>query len=196
MFGLHDSWSILLQHHRFLLTMLTLLAILCTIYLYFAITFGVAIDSCTGLLGAKKAMCQAKALEVKKFKQDHDATAAHGQTHFGDNKNYPDSAEFIYVVQALKGDLHPQRFQHTTETYACMILRLGLVGNIEEMEILLNEMIKLQLDNTNQVFGSMIDYFCVNCREVEALLVFRYSILAKQQSSISTCNRLLDTFSL
>lgn len=149
------------------------------------------------------------------------ASAAHVQNHFEDNKNSLDSAEFISAVQALKGGLHPQKlvhvldsmldvtsalkafkwastqrkFQHTAETYACMILRLGLVGNIEEMEILLNEMTKLQLDNTNQVFGSMIDSFCVNCREVEALLVFRYSILAKQQLSISTCNRLLATFS-
>ncbi|KAG6495183.1 hypothetical protein ZIOFF_042974 [Zingiber officinale] len=79
--------------------MLTLLAILCTIYLYFAITFGVAIDSCTSLSGAKKGVCQAKALEVKKFKPDQNLL----------HMVNPDTAEFISVVQALKGGLHPQR---------------------------------------------------------------------------------------
>ncbi|THU58317.1 hypothetical protein C4D60_Mb03t12930 [Musa balbisiana] len=51
------SWSTVLQRHRFLLTMLSLLAVLCTIYLYFAITLG-ATDSCAGMSGAEKALCQ------------------------------------------------------------------------------------------------------------------------------------------
>ncbi|RRT53517.1 hypothetical protein BHE74_00002420 [Ensete ventricosum] len=50
-------WSTVLQRHRFLLTMLSLLAVLCTIYLYFAITLG-ATDSCAGMSGAEKALCQ------------------------------------------------------------------------------------------------------------------------------------------
>ncbi|WOL05540.1 hypothetical protein Cni_G14269 [Canna indica] len=53
------SWSTLLERHRFLLTMLALLAFLCTIYLYFAVTLGAA-DSCSGMTGAEKALCQAK----------------------------------------------------------------------------------------------------------------------------------------
>ncbi|KAF9688840.1 hypothetical protein SADUNF_Sadunf01G0029800 [Salix dunnii] len=44
------SWSTLLQRHRFLLTALALLAFLCTIYLYFAVTLG-ATESCSGLTG-------------------------------------------------------------------------------------------------------------------------------------------------
>ncbi|CAD5184654.1 unnamed protein product [Musa acuminata subsp. malaccensis] len=54
------SWSILLERHKFLLTMLALLAFLCTIYLYFAVTMGVA-GSCPGMSAAEKALCQAKA---------------------------------------------------------------------------------------------------------------------------------------
>ncbi|KAL9407082.1 hypothetical protein Peur_004054 [Populus x canadensis] len=51
------SWSTLLQRHRFLLTALALLAFLCTIYLYFAVTLG-ATESCSGLTGAKKTLCR------------------------------------------------------------------------------------------------------------------------------------------
>ncbi|CAI0473972.1 unnamed protein product [Linum tenue] len=53
------SWSTLLNRHRFLLTALTLLAFLCTIYLYFAITLGAtaAAGSCSGMSGKEKALC-------------------------------------------------------------------------------------------------------------------------------------------
>ncbi|KAK9281669.1 hypothetical protein L1049_004573 [Liquidambar formosana] len=57
------SWSTLVRRHRFLLTALALLAFLCTIYLYFAVTLG-ATPSCSGLTGTQKALCrleQAKA---------------------------------------------------------------------------------------------------------------------------------------
>ncbi|KAE8715074.1 Zinc-binding ribosomal protein family protein [Hibiscus syriacus] len=51
------SWSTLVQRHRFLSTALTLLAFLCTIYLYFAITLG-ATDTCSGVTGTQKASCK------------------------------------------------------------------------------------------------------------------------------------------
>ncbi|PNT52580.3 hypothetical protein POPTR_001G040300v4 [Populus trichocarpa] len=56
------SWSTLLQRHRFLLTALALLAFLCTIYLYFAVTLG-AIESCSGLTGTKKTLCRLELAE-------------------------------------------------------------------------------------------------------------------------------------
>ncbi|XP_010268469.1 PREDICTED: uncharacterized protein LOC104605411 [Nelumbo nucifera] len=49
--------STLLQRHRFLLTMLVLLAFLCTVYLYFAVTLGTP-ETCSGLSGTKKALCK------------------------------------------------------------------------------------------------------------------------------------------
>ncbi|KAJ9189851.1 hypothetical protein P3X46_001103 [Hevea brasiliensis] len=53
------SWSTLIQRHRFLLTALVLLAFLCTIYLYFAITLGAtATGSCSGLTGKQQALCR------------------------------------------------------------------------------------------------------------------------------------------
>ncbi|CAK8577874.1 unnamed protein product [Lathyrus sativus] len=53
------SWSILIMRHRYLLSVLALLTIICTVYLYFAIAFG-SRDSCSGLSGPKKASCLMK----------------------------------------------------------------------------------------------------------------------------------------
>lgn len=69
MLGLHElgSWSTLFERHRFLLTMLALLAFLCTVYLYFAITLG-ATGTCSALSGAEKALCEAKSVPKGKLK--------------------------------------------------------------------------------------------------------------------------------
>lgn len=50
------SWSQIFERHRFLLAALALLTLLCTIYLYFAITFTVD-ESCSGLSGPEYASC-------------------------------------------------------------------------------------------------------------------------------------------
>ncbi|RVW49074.1 hypothetical protein CK203_111711 [Vitis vinifera] len=50
------SCSTLIQRHRFLLTALVLLAFLCTIYLYFAVTLG-STRSCSGLTGSERTSC-------------------------------------------------------------------------------------------------------------------------------------------
>jgi hypothetical protein len=53
------SWSALVERHRFLLTTLVVLAFLCTIYLYFAVTLGTP-KACLGLTGDELALCQEK----------------------------------------------------------------------------------------------------------------------------------------
>ncbi|KAF8106113.1 hypothetical protein N665_0147s0067 [Sinapis alba] len=54
------SCSTVINRHRYLLTALLLLAFLCTIYLYFAVTLGAShSSSCHGLTGNDKAICQA-----------------------------------------------------------------------------------------------------------------------------------------
>ncbi|KAL2533970.1 hypothetical protein Adt_07321 [Abeliophyllum distichum] len=50
------SCSTIVQRHQFLLTAFGLLAFICTIYLYFAVTLG-ADNTCSGLTGAAKASC-------------------------------------------------------------------------------------------------------------------------------------------
>ncbi|XP_071709942.1 uncharacterized protein [Rutidosis leptorrhynchoides] len=51
------SFSAIVRRHRYLLTALVLLALLCTVYLYFAVTLGAG-DVCSSLDGAKKALCR------------------------------------------------------------------------------------------------------------------------------------------
>ena len=59
-----SSWRTLASRHKFLLYMLGLLTILCTVYLYFAITWGVS-DACSGLGGTQRAICQLKENRLK-----------------------------------------------------------------------------------------------------------------------------------
>ncbi|KAM0003554.1 hypothetical protein Hdeb2414_s0016g00484831 [Helianthus debilis subsp. tardiflorus] len=49
------SFSTIVRRHRYLLTALVLLTILCTVYLYFAVTLG---DVCSGLNPMQKALCR------------------------------------------------------------------------------------------------------------------------------------------
>nr|XP_043614833.1 uncharacterized protein LOC122586882 [Erigeron canadensis]XP_043614834.1 uncharacterized protein LOC122586882 [Erigeron canadensis] len=51
------SFSTIIRRHRYLLTALVLLTLLCTVYLYFAVTLGAG-DVCSGLSGAQKALCR------------------------------------------------------------------------------------------------------------------------------------------
>ncbi|KAJ1380046.1 hypothetical protein SESBI_46344 [Sesbania bispinosa] len=57
------SWSILLRRHRFLLSALALLSVLCTVYLYFAVTLG-SREPCSGLSGPQKASCHMEHLKA------------------------------------------------------------------------------------------------------------------------------------
>ncbi|XLS52444.1 hypothetical protein HN51_013121 [Arachis hypogaea] len=66
------SWSTLMERHRFLLSALVLLVLLCSVYLYFAVTLG-ASDICSGLTGPEKASCHMQHLKasVAKGKLKH-----------------------------------------------------------------------------------------------------------------------------
>ncbi|XP_024387592.1 uncharacterized protein [Physcomitrium patens] len=67
-----SSWRSLANRHKFLLYMLGLLVVLCTIYLYFAITLGSS-DSCSGLGGAQRVSCQMRvdAMKTDSLKAHH-----------------------------------------------------------------------------------------------------------------------------
>ncbi|GAB2216661.1 hypothetical protein Droror1_Dr00024438 [Drosera rotundifolia] len=51
------SFASLIERHRFLVTALVLLVLLCIVYLYFAVTLG-SNGSCSGLLGSERELCQ------------------------------------------------------------------------------------------------------------------------------------------
>ncbi|KAG6413248.1 hypothetical protein SASPL_125956 [Salvia splendens] len=61
------SCTTLVQRHQFLLIALALLVVLCTIYLYFAVTLGSA-DECSNLAGAQKATCRLQLLKASAAK--------------------------------------------------------------------------------------------------------------------------------
>lgn len=65
------SWMALIRRHRFLLLMLALLILLCTIYLYFAIKLGA--DNCSSLSGKEEALCRLKRSKIK-ASHSHKAT--------------------------------------------------------------------------------------------------------------------------
>ncbi|CAH8321419.1 unnamed protein product [Eruca vesicaria subsp. sativa] len=58
------SCSTVINRHRYLLTALVLLAFLCTVYIYFAVTLGATHSSCYGLTGKEKAMCQLQRVQA------------------------------------------------------------------------------------------------------------------------------------
>lgn len=101
------SWRSLGQRHKFLLYMLALLALLCTVYLYFAVTLGTS-DSCSGLGGAQRVRCQlhANTLKADSIESHHrrllhveDAdTSQEDVFHSGGNKE--DLLEFLYSWHA------------------------------------------------------------------------------------------------
>ncbi|KAL5697791.1 hypothetical protein ACHQM5_028907 [Ranunculus cassubicifolius] len=57
------NWSTLLKRHKFLLTMMVVLVVLCTIYLYFAVTLG-GNGTCSGLIGTEQALCRLEAAKA------------------------------------------------------------------------------------------------------------------------------------
>eukprot|EP00897_Mesotaenium_endlicherianum_P001077 jgi/Mesen1/10970/ME000096S10548 len=53
-----NTLAALVRRHRFLLSMMSVLLVLCTIYLYFAISMGEGPTSCSGLHGADFEQCK------------------------------------------------------------------------------------------------------------------------------------------
>lgn len=113
------------------------------------------------------------------------------------DQNPQNSSDFESKIQFLKNKLHPdslvhvlnsttdvysslklfkwaslqKTFKHNLNTYYLMILKLGLAGNIEEMEGFCNEMVKENCPGFDEVFLGLIDSFVRNNRLDEALRV-------------------------
>ncbi|URD76143.1 PPR repeat [Musa troglodytarum] len=147
------------------------------------------------------------------------ASAAHVQGPPKDDKDVPDSAEFVSAVQVLKNRLHPdrlvhvldstsdvtlalkvfkwaskhKRFQQTAETYAHMIFKLGMVGDHEEMEVLLNEMFTEAMSflDEGQVleiepYNTLLKGFCDVSRYQEA------TVYLKKMAEGESCSQLIE----
>ncbi|XP_058097846.1 pentatricopeptide repeat-containing protein At1g63330-like isoform X1 [Magnolia sinica] len=145
--------------------------------------------------------------------------AAHTQNVPEADQNPPVSAEFEATIRFLKKNVHPDRlitvldstndldsavkifkwasvqnrFCQTADAYSRMILKLGLAGNLQEMELFVHKMMKAACLGTDESCVLLIESFCQNGKVQEALLVFEIMSLAKYRPSISTCNVLLST---
>ncbi|PIA34329.1 hypothetical protein AQUCO_03800137v1 [Aquilegia coerulea] len=96
-------------------------------------------------------------------------------------------------IKIFKWASNKKRFYHTADTYFWVILKLGMVGNVKDMEFFCNEMIKGKCPHVEEAFASLIDSFAKNHRLDEALKVLEIMNLGKIKPSIRLCNVLLRT---
>ncbi|XP_037443808.1 pentatricopeptide repeat-containing protein At1g62680, mitochondrial-like [Triticum dicoccoides] len=82
-------------------------------------------------------------------------------------------------------------FAHTADTYACMISKLGVVGNCDEMDSLLKEMIKLNAPILDKILNDLVQFLSSKNRCDEALLVIQNACSGKLKISVSSCNAML-----
>ncbi|KAK4402085.1 hypothetical protein Sango_0949200 [Sesamum angolense] len=127
------------------------------------------------------------------------------------------SAEFEAKIQFLKNRLHPDNlvsvlektpdltsslklfkwaslqktFNHTADTYHMMILKLGMAGNVEEMEGFCHEMVREKCRGFDKSLLALIDSFVGNHRLAEALRVLYVMNSSSFKPSIGIINALM-----
>ncbi|KAL2460667.1 Pentatricopeptide repeat-containing protein [Abeliophyllum distichum] len=132
-------------------------------------------------------------------------------------QNQSDSSEFEAKIQFLKNKLHPDslvsaldstpdlnssiklfkwaslqnRFNHTADTYYRIILKLGMSGNVEEMEGFCNEMVNDKCLGFGESLLALIDSFVKNHRLDEALRVLYVMNLSSFKPSIGLFNKIM-----
>nr|CAD1818563.1 unnamed protein product [Ananas comosus var. bracteatus] len=87
-------------------------------------------------------------------------------------------------------------FHHSAETYSLIILRLGLMGDHQNMEALLREMVQMRPPNLEPMLDQLILSFSQNHKFTEALEVFQHASSSKLRLSLLACNALLRGFVL
>ncbi|KAF6167163.1 hypothetical protein GIB67_029801 [Kingdonia uniflora] len=97
-------------------------------------------------------------------------------------------------VKLFKWASNQKRFRHTAETYNWVILKLGLAGNIEEMETFCYEMLKERVPFVEEAFGGLIENFVRKRRLDEAVRVLEVMCYGKCRPSIQACNVLLGVY--
>ncbi|CAM0876845.1 unnamed protein product [Alopecurus aequalis] len=84
-----------------------------------------------------------------------------------------------------------EKFVHTVDTYACMISKLGVAGNCDEMDHLLKEMVKLNAPALEKILNDLVQSLSNTNRCDEALLVIQNACSRKLNMSVSSCNAVL-----
>ncbi|KAM7273376.1 hypothetical protein ACFE04_028040 [Oxalis oulophora] len=95
------------------------------------------------------------------------------------------------AVRIFKWAAIQKQFNHTVDTYYWMILKLGLAGNVNEMEGFCINMVKDKCLGVEQAFVSLIREFVMHCRVNEAVRVFKQMSLGGFKGSVDLCNVLL-----
>ncbi|XP_020112446.1 pentatricopeptide repeat-containing protein At1g12775, mitochondrial-like isoform X2 [Ananas comosus] len=99
-------------------------------------------------------------------------------------------------LRIFKWALLQKGFHHSAETYSLIILRLGLMGDHQNMEALLREMVQMRPPNLEPMLDQLILSFSQNHKFTEALEVFQHASSLKLRLSLLACNALLRGFVL
>lgn len=83
------------------------------------------------------------------------------------------------------------RFNHTADTYHTMILKLGMAGNVEEVEGFCNEMVREKCRGFDKSLLSLIDSFIRNRRFSEAMRVLHVMNSTSYRPSIGIFNSVM-----
>uniref|UniRef100_A0A2N9HZR6 Pentacotripeptide-repeat region of PRORP domain-containing protein n=1 Tax=Fagus sylvatica TaxID=28930 RepID=A0A2N9HZR6_FAGSY len=119
--------------------------------------------------------------------------------HFLRNKLGPDNlirvldntSDLNSAVRIFKWASLQKRFQHNPDTYYWIILKLGLAGNVKEMEGFCVNMVKDRCPGVEEKLVALIDTFVRHGRSSEAIRVLVNMNLGGYKPSIDTFNAVL-----
>ncbi|KAL6545651.1 hypothetical protein OROGR_009525 [Orobanche gracilis] len=144
--------------------------------------------------------CQIKLQATQESDQTHsNPTDFEAKNQLLKNKLHPDS---LVSVLDTTPDLNSstnlseyaplqKRFEYTADTYQMMILKLGMAGNLEEMEGLCNEMVMAKCRGFDKSLLTLIHSFVTHHRLSEALRVLYVMNSSSVKPSIGICNALM-----
>ncbi|KAJ4982144.1 hypothetical protein NE237_032981 [Protea cynaroides] len=101
------------------------------------------------------------------------------------------TANLNAAVKIFKWASLQKRFRHTAGTYSWIIMKLGMAGNIREMDFFCNEMIKEKCSYSEEALVPVIDSFVRHHKLAEALKVVEVMKLGNYTPSVITYNVML-----
>ncbi|XP_038714760.1 putative pentatricopeptide repeat-containing protein At1g12700, mitochondrial isoform X2 [Tripterygium wilfordii] len=101
------------------------------------------------------------------------------------------TTDLYSAVKIFKWAALQKRFSHTANTYCQIILKLGLAGNLKEMEGFCQNMVKERCTGVEDALVSLIHSFVKHGRLYEAIRVLVNMILGGYKPSIAVFNGIL-----
>ncbi|XVE89498.1 hypothetical protein DITRI_Ditri20bG0001500 [Diplodiscus trichospermus] len=163
--------------------------------------FSNKLPRCFNLPGRYLSIAYANTLQLK---PETDNTPPHldnfeAKVRFLRNNLYPDSLILVLdktqdlssAVKIFKWAALQKRFNHTADTYYHIILKLGLAGNIKEMDDFCLNLARDKCQGTEDALASLIDTFVRHSRLNEAIRVVVNMTLGGYNPSVNIFNDLL-----